>query len=507
MVIPFSQSTDLASAETHISTLFFSRDRVYKLLKPIANGFLDHRDTDERCVAALREFELNRRISPNVYLGTADVVENGDLVDRMIVMQRLPAEQSVTALLRAGKLTTDHLREIAKAVASFHASLTPEYPDSDVVEEHRTRWTDNTSEMAPFVGAVLRAEDTDRITHLFTRWLNSHGALLRQRIADGHVRDGHGDLLADDIFCLDTGPEILDCLAFRDDLRLVDVLDDIAFLAMDLHRLGGPALAQHLIKWYVEFSGENHPSSLAHYYVAYRAHVRAKIACLRFEAGEQQFAAIARMYHRLCLDQLERAQLRLIMVGGGPGTGKTTLARALGRQFGCVVLATDEIRKDLAGVDRTTHYFAEPDMGIYTDVHTEHTYDELLRQANLLMLAGETVILDASWTNEGQRARARSLAAERNADLVALECALPSAIATERIVRRLADPESTSDATPDVVEHMKRLHEPWPDAIQIDGNQSTANVEQDALDAIRARGRGFINDPNTPRGGSFWGRS
>jgi len=61
------------------------------------------------------------------------------------------------------------------------------------------------------------------------------------------VRDGHGDLLAEDIFLLDDGLRVLDCIEFNDRLRHGDVLADVAFLAMDLERLGEPALAARFL--------------------------------------------------------------------------------------------------------------------------------------------------------------------------------------------------------------------------------------------------------------------
>ncbi len=472
------------SVETHISTLFFTEDRVFKLLKHIGNAFLDHRDTDVRCAAASREVELNARIAPDIYLGTADVVEHGELADRMIVMRRLPADRSVTRLLAADALTSDHVRAIARKVAIFHESLPAEPFVGHAADAHRERWNDNTNELQPFVGRVISEADARRVTELSTMWLDSHSELLDQRVADGYLRDGHGDLLADDIFCMDDGPQILDCLAFRDDLRLVDVLDDIAFLAMDLHRLGGPAWAQMLLRYYAEYSGEHHPGSLAHYYVAYRAHVRCKIACLRVDSLEHEFAAVVRQYHQLCLDHLERARLRLILVGGGPGSGKTTLATALGEQLGCPVLSTDGIRKDLAHVERTVHELARPDAGLYTAERTEETYVELLRQADLLLRAGESVILDASFNSDRHRALAGALANERNAQLTALDCHIPDQVAKERITRRMADPTSISDATPEIVDHLAVRRAPWPDAFDIDANQSFKDVEADALAAL-----------------------
>ena len=108
----------------------------------------------------------------------------------------------------------------------------------------------------------------------------------RQRIAEGRAVDGHGDLLADDIFCLDDGPRILDCIEFDEALRLGDGLSDVAFLAMDLEHLGRPDLAQRFLDAYREATADVWPSSLEHHHVAYRAQVRAKVAAIRAAQGD-----------------------------------------------------------------------------------------------------------------------------------------------------------------------------------------------------------------------------
>lgn len=152
--------------------------------------------------------------------------------------------------------------------------------------------------------------------------------MFAERIRAGRVVDGHGDLLADDIFCLDDGVRILDCLEFDDRLRWLDGLDDACFLAMDLERLGLPDLARRFTSWYAEYSGDPAPESLRHHYVAYRAFVRAKVACLRARAGDGQAAAEAWQLAGMTLGHLRAGAVSLVLVGGLPGTGKTTLAGA-----------------------------------------------------------------------------------------------------------------------------------------------------------------------------------
>ena len=316
-----------AVAETHFSWVFFTGDRADKLLKPVELPFIDHREPANRLESIRRELELNREISPDVYLGTADVVEGGELTDRMLVMRRLPAKRRLSALVGQPGFDT-HLRAVAKAVASLHARRDPIHDAEAAGHEALVRnWRENFDAIRPHVGAVIEADDFERVETMAERYLAGREPLLESRLAGGFVRDVHGDLTADDIFCLDDGPRMIDCLAFNDRWRVVDVLSDIGFLVMDVHRLAGWKAAEQLMRWYQEFSNEHHPASLAHHYVAYRAHVRAKVACFRYEQGDARSASLARRYHDLACNHLERARLRMIIVGGGPGVGKSTLAR------------------------------------------------------------------------------------------------------------------------------------------------------------------------------------
>ena len=315
--------------------------------------------------------------------------------------------------------------------------------------------------------------------------------MFTERIRDGRVRDGHGDLRAEHVFCLDDGPRVIDCLAFRDEYRIGDVLNDLAFLAMDLQRLAGPAAAVTLVRAYDEFTDEHHPSSLAHHYVAYRAHVRAKIAAIRLGQGDEAAADDVRRYHRLAEAHLDVGQVRLVLVGGGAGTGKSTVAEAVANRLGAVWLRSDETRKMLAGLDVAERAGAPPNEGLYRPEVTERVYRELLDEAELLLRRGESVVLDATWSSDRWRTAARELAGETAAALTELQCVVPLVVAEARIATRMAVADEPSDATAKIARFIASRFEPWPAARPIDTDRTVDSTVDEAWRAV-------VGDPIDP---------
>ena len=475
-------------AETHISTVFFTTDRAYKLLKPIRTSFLDQSSIQARLQAVNDELRLNRRLAPDVYLGTSDVVENDSVVDRMLVMRRLSASQRLTTMIERGEDIADCIRAIARTVAVFHQAQPPQLEARDVAgrEAVQRNWHDNFSDIQPVVGTVLSAESVERVRSLVDNYLDHRDVLFDQRLAGGFVRDGHGDLTAEDTFCLADGPRILDCLAFDPTLRVADVLLDVAFLAMDLERLSGAEVAKDFLSHYAEFSNEHHPSSLARHFIAYRASVRAKVAAIRFGQGDHSQAPLIRQYHDLCLGQLEEAAVNVIMIGGTPGTGKSLLAQGLSNACDYMVLSTDELRKDLAGLGHLDRSFSSTDQGIYAPQLSELTYAELVGRAGVLLDRGESVILDASWNRAEHRELVNSLVESKGANLFQIQCVLDAARAKERIASRLEAGTDPSDARPELVDELRSRFETWPQAFPLDTSHSPGDV---LCEAIRHVGR------------------
>lgn len=276
---------------------------------------------------------------------------DGAPCDHLVVMRRMPDELRLAYLVAAGKPMRDEIVHLARMIAAFHATARrgAEISAEGTRDAILTRWTDSFEQVDAVGRTVLDSDVRTEIQDLTQAFLNGRAPLFDGRIAEGRIVDGHGDLLADDIFCIDDGPRVLDCLDFDDKLRYLDGLDDIAFLAMDLERLGAPALAELLLDRYAEFSGDPAPPALREHFLAYRAFVRVKVACLRHAQGDPDAAEQARSYAVIALTHLRAGEVRLILVGGLPGTGKTTLAGGVADALGAVLLSSDRVRKELAG--------------------------------------------------------------------------------------------------------------------------------------------------------------
>jgi aminoglycoside phosphotransferase family enzyme/predicted kinase len=466
--------------QTHTGMVVLVGDRAYKTKRAVVTDFLDFSTVALREEALARELELNSRLSPQAYLGLAHLEGPGaDEREPVLVMRRYPDSARLSSRVKAGVDVSGDLRDVARILAEFHTRGRRGL-DVDVhgrVPAVTARWEDNLDEMAPFADDVVPRDTLKRVRELATQFIAGRAVLFADRISLRRIVDGHADLLADDVFCLDSGPVLLDCLDFDERLRCVDGLDDAAFLAMDLEFLGRPDLAELFLDEYCRQAADPAPEALRHFCIAYRAVVRAKVDCIRVSQGVAEARADAVRHLDLAVGHLRAAVPKVILVGGGPGTGKTTLARSLAEQIGAEVISTDDVRRDLV---RDGVISGEPgrlEAGLYTPENTARVYTVVRRRAHSVLASGGSVILDGTWRAEPERERVRELAQTAHAALVELACTTPLREAQARIETRTG---STSDATPEIAAAMEHRAGAWPGAYVIDTARPIADSVAEA---------------------------
>jgi aminoglycoside phosphotransferase family enzyme/predicted kinase len=481
--VPGLAATEL---ETHVSRLFLTDELVVKVKKALRTDFLDFTTPELRERACRREVELNRRLAPGAYLGVAHLPAAVHGWEPAVVMRRQPSESNLERLARSGAPLGDALRAVSICLADFHrgAVRSGDIDDSATPEALLQRWCRNTAEMRLARPAPVATEKLDHVDALATRYLKGREPLLRLRITSGRVCDGHGDLLAADIFCpLGQPPVLLDCLEFDDQLRYGDVLADVAFLAMDLERCGRPKSADRLLTDYQEAAQDAWPASLAHYYIAARALIRAKVAGLRLTQGDPSAAELVAGHLAIAERHLQAGLVRLVLVGGLPGTGKTTVARRLATRLGCAYLSSDVRRKQLTGVPAGQRLAAAYGAGMYDSASRERTYSSLLASAERALSLGESVVIDATWASAAHRDRAVHAAHAAGAELACLQTELPEAEADLRLRQRSVQGHDASDADVEVARQLRARFDPWP-AHRLDTSGSSMQAVDEAVQLV-----------------------
>ena len=470
--------------ETHTGVVVLVGDKAYKAKKPMVTDFLDFSTTERRERACVREVFLNSRLAPDSYLGIGHFSgPQGGPSEPVVVMRRYPDSCRLATLVKTGAPVEDHLASVAETLARFHEGAVQGWAIDacGTVNAISARWQENLDELHRYADAVLAGEALREVKRLAAQFIDGRTVLFAQRISDRRMVDGHADLLADDIFCMPGGPVVLDCLEFDDDLRHVDGIDDAAFLAMDLEFLGRKDLGEFFLERYRRQSGDNAPAALMDFYIAYRAVVRAKVDCVCFAQGRHEAVADARRHLDMALDHLSRGTVRLVLIGGGPGTGKTTLAHALAEQIWAQVISTDDARRKLQQkgvVDGTTGVL---DAGLYSAENVAAVYDTVLRRARLYLGGGQSVILDGTWRDPRQRQRARELAVETAAPIIEFTCSLPMDEASARIENRSA---TTSDANPEIAAALATHEDVWFEAHPIDTGRPMVDSVAEAHELI-----------------------
>lgn len=473
--------------ETHTGVVILAGERAYKAKKPVLTDFLDFRTTQQRERACRREVELNSRLSPESYLGVAHLTDPlGGPAEPVVVMRRYRDEDRLAHLVAHD--TEESVRRVLDAVAAVLAHFHDRAERGERIDAQggaaaiEGRWRENLSELERYAAEPIpgvSADDVAELQRLMAQFVAGRASLFARRVREGCIVDGHGDLLADDIFWVGGAPALLDCLEFDDRLRHVDCIDDAAFLAMDLEFLGRKDFGDHFLQRYAEHAGRGAPPALSDFYIAYRAAVRAKVDCVRVSQASPGASEDAARHVAIAVRHLQSGTVRLALVGGNPGTGKSTVARGLAESSGAQVISTDDVRRELRDSGAIAGRPGVLNAGLYSPDQVAVVYDTALRRARQLLGEGRSVILDGTWRDPQTRDRAHRLAAETHSALIEFVCSATADVAADRIKTRTT---GNSEVTPEIAAALAAGHADWDGAHRIDTSRRPDLVAREAHD-------------------------
>jgi hypothetical protein len=273
--------------QTQMSVVFITDDFVYKIKKAVDLGYLDYSTLTNRKRFCEQEVSLNQRLCADTYLSVVPINltkgkiilgGKGTVLEYAVKMRRLPQERMMDVLLSQNQVTNEMVARVAEKIAEFHSRVkaTPTIGKFGTIDAININTEENFNQTESYIGRTISLKQYQNISRYTRNFIKNKAALFRKRVADGKIRDCHGDLHAQHI-CFTDSICIYDCIEFNDRFRYVDVAAEVAFLAMDLDRWGHPELSKQFVSAYVNKSGDKELPELLNFYKCYFAYVRGKV--------------------------------------------------------------------------------------------------------------------------------------------------------------------------------------------------------------------------------------
>ncbi len=440
--------------DTHISIVFLAADRVLKIKRAVRLPFLDNSTLERRRRCCEAELAVNARNAPAIYRRVVAITReadglaldgNGPPVEWAVEMSRFDETRTLDHLAAAHVVPSGTAEALAETMRASHTgapvAMESQWPASIATIIDRN--TDKFREQR-----TLPAGDVDRLHELSHGHLRGHLALLQQRASAGLVRRCHGDAHLANIVMIDEKPVLFDAIEFDAAMATTDLLYDLAFPIMDFLHFGDAAAANRLFNGYLQSGWREHGDALGllPLFLSLRAAVRALVSFTKHELCPDDPACLAdaKSYFALALNLLAPGKPSLVAIGGRSGTGKSQLARSIVGRIapapGAVLLRSDVIRKELAGVDALTRLPAAS----YTRESSDRVYGEMFERARKALTQGHSAILDAAFLTEAERTTAAAIARAAGVEFHGVFLTAPPDVRARRIGSRSAD---ASDAT------------------------------------------------------------
>jgi uncharacterized protein len=449
--------------QTHISFVLLTGKYAYKVKKPMNFGFLDFSTLEKRHFFCQEELRLNRRLAPDLYLqvlGISAIQERfkfgeDDAVEYAIQMVQFPQENLLINVFERGELTLDQVKDIGKQLAEFHAGAetNAHVASFGTAAGLKAVADDNYACTNKYIGLAQTQTQLDQTRAYTDRCFIDNADLFSDRLAQGKIKECHGDLHLKNICLVDGKVQIFDCIEFNEPFRNTDVLYDAAFLAMDLQYRGRRDLANAFLNTYLELTNDYRGVLLLPLFCSMRAYIRAKVTSFLLDDPNipEPVKAIAQQeasdYYNLAYAYTQPTAGKIFMMSGLSGSGKSTVARELAQKVEAIHLRSDAIRKHLAGIA----LMQRGDDKIYSPEMTEQTYSELLNLGILLASKGFQVILDAKYDRSYLRSEVIAQAEAHQIPLEIIYCSADFDVLRQRLSDRTTANSDIADATPEIL--------------------------------------------------------
>ncbi len=459
--------------QTHISWVLLTGSYAYKIKKPVRLGFVDFESLEKRHHFCKREVELNSCFSSDLYVGVVAIRlydsslsvngECGQVVEYAVKMRQFQQDALFINMLEQNRLEQYHIDSLADVLSLHHRDAGIITADSSYGSiEQIAFWNeDNLSQIESLeIGKADRKTFHGLATKVHEEFERDR-SLFKYRHLHGFIRDCHGDLHLGNILWYGSNAVVFDRIEFNDELRWIDVVNDAAFVIMNLLRFSHNELAWRFLNRYLRNTGDYGGVGVLRFYVVYRALVRAKVALLSIAQTDLNSDKISlrneyRNLVSLANGMLASKRCEMIIMCGYSGSGKTTHALEKAREIGAVVIHSDLERKRLFGIGETEKSDSSLNKGIYSAKASRKVYSSLAEGAVTAIKAGYSVVIDAAFLRSSDRDSFRKIAQKHGAGFRILLCEADPVVLRSRLDRRERAGGNMSEAGRPELEHQLR---------------------------------------------------
>lgn len=492
----FTENTrEVSIVQTHISIVALLDNVAYKVKKKVDFGFLNFMELKSRKHYLEEEVRLNQRLAEDLYTdivpiyrlakGTLSFTNHegtGEIAEYALKMRRLPQDCFLDKLVEKPTFDWQKINLIANKLARFYQRIPVQNYSSEwgKPEHLRAVIDENFEQIAPFVKNTVQPIEFRVLRAYQYYFLENNKQLFNQRITEGKILECHGDLKCEHIHVEDQKVSIYDCIEFNEQFRCIDVLNDIAFLSMELDYRRKYNLSNYFVEQVTSQIEEGDFYDLLDFYKSFRAFIKGKVESFTSTAMEvpakkrHKCAERARAYFKLALKYaLIGSEATLVVVYGGIATGKTTLAQKIAKHMGIQHFNSDLIRKKMAGIPTYERTKDEDIKRVYSKEMTEKVYEQLIEEGINCAFQEGTSILDATFRDISKLEKLL----DRVREVQPLRVVFIEAVAPEQVIKeRLRERENELSVSDARLEHFDMLKQTHHQIVEMLPNHLTLNT-------------------------------